>query len=515
MAGQSKKDSRKGFFSDVRLPVAKTYVYPPSRRAMVLVGGGGALLILAVFAFNLTLQRGTLISNGPLSSNHAVFGDDCSTCHTPFGDVTDAQCSVCHEKYGDRLGLHTFAAHYLYRSGDLSRAVARPDEPACFACHTEHVGRDAPITRVDDAPCLACHRYGSFNRRHPEFDVIAAQTPDPANLSFPHALHVREVQTFEDLPDLEASCLYCHNPQPDGKAFQPLDFALHCAACHLNAGEGTGFVPVATPGAPGVLTLATIRARQAPGTAWAASVSPGDFEDRGGQVRKRPLAHADPWVLYNLRRLRWVLYPNDGLADLIQASADVPPDQAAVLYEEALATLRDYADGLRAQPEREVQDDLREIDRLLDLVARRLRDPATPLDATRFALTRAGVPPAAYQNVIDQLTRPCQTCHQVDRATLLRPQPDQRVLRRAAFDHRAHVIDLRCLDCHTAIPIEQLIAPGDDDDPARDNAVIQNLPPLATCQSCHTASKASNACITCHLFHPDKSQRANLLPYMR
>ena len=135
MARPNRKQSKqfkKGFFSDVRLPVAKKYVYAPSRKAMCLFGGFGALLIAFVFVFNTTVQRGTLISNGPLSSNHALFGEDCSTCHTPFGDVTDDKCEVCHEKYGDEVGIHTFASHYLYRSGDFTRLVPSPDEVACL-----------------------------------------------------------------------------------------------------------------------------------------------------------------------------------------------------------------------------------------------------------------------------------------------------------------------------------------------------------------------------------------------
>ena len=92
---------------------------------MFLVGGLGVLVIGVVFVFNVAVEQGGLISNGPLSSNHATFGTDCATCHTPFGAVSDDQCAVCHEKSGDDGRIHTFAAHYLYR-----------DTPASVRCST-------------------------------------------------------------------------------------------------------------------------------------------------------------------------------------------------------------------------------------------------------------------------------------------------------------------------------------------------------------------------------------------
>ena len=104
-------------------------------------------------------------------------------------------------------------------------------------------------------------------------------------------------------------------------------------------------------------------------------------------MRKRPLYHEDPWILENLNRLRSVLYPSSGLADLLKASADVDPQDVRVLYEEALTTLRDYAEALRAQPERDVQDALDEVNQLMQLVTERLRDPYTPLDETRFSIS--------------------------------------------------------------------------------------------------------------------------------
>ncbi len=341
------KHSKKGFFSDVQLPVAKRYVYPSARTLMFMIGGVGAVLIATVFIFNITAQRGTLISNGPLSSNHAPFGTDCATCHEAFDAVSDDKCAVCHEKYGDDVGVHTFTSHYLYRTGDFARVVPDPNEPACSGCHTEHVGREAPITQVADAQCLACHEYGSFNSDHPEFAFASENIPDEANLKFPHAFHVSEVKDRTEVSDLEQTCLYCHNPDRDGKSFQAISFDQHCDTCHLTTSVATPWLPVAEGSAPGVIPLETFQAQQGPGTRWALFMSPNDFQQRGDRVRKRPLEHQDPWVLDNLRQLRSMVYAPNELADLLKASADVEPHEARRLYEEAIATLRDQAETLR------------------------------------------------------------------------------------------------------------------------------------------------------------------------
>ncbi len=417
---------------------------------MFLVGGLGVLVIGVVFVFNVAVQQGGLISNGPLSSNHAAFGTDCTTCHTPFGDVSDDKCAVCHEKYGDETGIHTFVAHYLYRSADTTRlalsAAVRERETPCVACHTEHVGRQALISNVADAQCLPCHAYGSFNERHPAFEASAEELADEANLAFPHTLHVREVMDREDETEAENACLFCHRPEPDGKNFQALDFDQHCAACHdIDETPNLRLAPAgaASSGTPGVLSLERIRAQQAPGTGWAEAMNPIVFQRSGVLVRKRQVRHKDPWIRYNLYRIRQILYPSAGPADSVSA-ADLNP-----------------------------------------------------------ALSQTQV--RAYRRLSSLLTDPCQSCHVLEEAAFLPVQADQDVLRRAVFDHRAHVIQQRCLDCHTAIPIRASLANDTDPPPSLDHAGIVNIPQIDVCQPCHTDDKTANTCITCHLFHPDKS----------
>lgn len=450
MSEPSGTRNKKGSFSAQRLPLAKRYVEPPSRRAMFLLGGLGLLTIGVVFVFNVTVQRGGLISNGPLSSNHATLETDCETCHTPFGEVSDDRCGVCHEKHGDETGIHTFAAHYLYRSTDTTRLAlstpVRDRETPCFACHTEHVGRWAMISDVADAQCLPCHAYGSFNEHHPAFKPSNEARADEANLTFPHTLHVREVMDSEDETGVDNACLVCHRPEADGKNFQPLDFDQHCAECHdLDGTPNLRLAPAgnASSGTPGVLSLERILAQQAPCTTWADAMHPSVFQQSGVLVRKRRVTHKDPWIRYNLDRIRQTLYPAAEPTDSISA-ADV-----------------------------------------------------------NLALSPTQV--RAYRRLSSLLADPCQSCHVIDEAALLPVQADQDVLTRAVFDHRAHVIQQGCLDCHTAIPIRASLADDTDPPPSLDQSGIVNIPEIDVCQRCHAADQAANTCIMCHLFHPDQS----------
>ena len=517
-----KKRASKGFYSDVPLGVAKKYLYPSSRRSMLLWGGLAAGLLAIFAAADFRWRGARFLSNGPVSSAHATFEQDCAACHTPFGEVSSDSCSVCHEKYGDEIGVYSFASHYLYRSNDFQRLKTSEHETTCAACHTEHLGRAAEITRIDDGRCLPCHDFGSFNREHPQFDFVAEGIPDDDALAFTHIHHTREVMERQGLVDVERACLYCHNPRPDGQSFEVIDFDRHCDACHLTAATTTARLPVEGPDAPGVVTLASLVEQQEPGTRWALFANPNEYRQVGPRVSKSPVHHNDEWILYNLRRLRRQLYPDAGLAELLRASADVDAGDVEILYREAVSTLQDYAVGLRSRPEPEIQAELARIEKLLTGVEQALVDPYTPLDETEFLLALDEPRPdlaadavAELEDLVDQLTQPCQQCHAIEQATIARVQDDQDVLDRAEFNHRAHVLQVRCLECHTEIPIANALE-GDvqSGESPVDQAAIQNLPRIEVCQECHQPEVSSNRCVTCHEFHPDKSRRSDLLLYL-
>lgn len=525
----SEPTDRKGTFSDLRLPVAEKYLYPGHRRRLLLLGAAAAAALLAVAAASFFLRGGAFFEAGPLSSGHAVSESDCAACHEPFGEVASDRCSTCHEKYGDDLGVYTFAAHYLYRSNDFNRLVPSEHETACSACHLEHLGREAAITRVADRRCLPCHDFGSFNRRHPQFaplrqDSAAEGIPDDEALKFPHIHHLRELMRTRGVADVERACLYCHTARPDGKGFEPIDFDRHCDACHLTATEKTPRLPIRRPGeaVPGVLTLEAFQDSGGPAARWAFYTDPNEYRRLGNGVVKSPLHHRDRWVLENLRALRRLLYPDAGLADLLEASAEVGAGDTRELYREAVATLEERAAGLRGRPEPEVQGELERIAALLTGLERTLEDPYTPLDETAFLLALGERPRESLaaeeveeiEGLVNDLTEACRRCHRIDRATIARVREDQDLLRRAEFDHRAHILQVRCLECHAEIPILEHLDGTRETDPAIDRAATQNLPRIESCRRCHNPEQASNRCVTCHFFHPNKSRRSDLLLYL-
>ncbi len=519
---KKKKRASKGSYSDVPLSVSRKYLYPSSRRRMLTWGGLAAAAIAIFAAMDFSWRNGRWLSNGPLSSAHATFEQDCSSCHEPFGEVSSDACSVCHEKYGDEIGVYSFASHYVYRSNDFQRIKTSEQETTCAGCHSEHLGREAQITRLDDGRCLSCHEYGSFNQDHPQFDFAAESIPDDDALAFAHTHHTREVMERQRLVDVERACLYCHTPEADGRNFSRLEFDRHCDACHLTAATATARLPVESPEAPGVVTLASLAERQDPGTRWALFANPNEYRQVGSRVSKSPIHHSDPWILENLRGMRRALYPDAGLAELLRSSTDVPAGDLEILYREAVATLEDYALGLRSRPEPEIQAELGRIELLLAGIKRALDDPTTPLDETEFLLAldapRQDLGEDAVAEIellVDQLTQACQQCHKVERATIARVQDDQDLLDRAEFNHRAHILQVRCLECHTEIPIaEGLDGEVKAAETETDRAAIQNLPRIEVCRECHAPSVSSNRCITCHEFHPDKSRRSHLLLYL-
>ena len=60
---------------------------------------------------------------GPVSQNHATFGDRCEACHSSFASVRDEACLVC----------HTGRIH-----SDLEVGT-----PKCRDCHVEHRNAEA------------------------------------------------------------------------------------------------------------------------------------------------------------------------------------------------------------------------------------------------------------------------------------------------------------------------------------------------------------------------------------
>jgi hypothetical protein len=495
---------------------------------MMAIGIVAGAVVLVWFLANGFFFKKSLYSEGPLSFNHASIESDCAKCHESFKAVNNTKCSLCHEKANDRVGTYTFVSHYIYKSGDMKRVKSSQQkygaqELMCASCHPDHKGRNAQITDVPDAKCTRCHEYGSFNKNHPQFEFVRNHIPDDSTLIFTHIRHVKEVLKKIKSVNIEQACLYCHQSEPDGKNFKAISFDAHCADCHQPVALESKSPKLeirdpASPMTPGVETLQMIQARRGPGTEWAFATNPNGFVMKpGNKVQKVPVYHKDPWVLENLKQIRQTLYVDLGLSDLLRSSGSVSSGRRQMVYAEALQALRAYVAGLRGRPEPEIQDDIARIDSLLMAAQSQINTPADSLSDKVFDLRIENENPNLtaqqkkdFESFARKVAGPCLECHMVEHASIVRVQPDQKVLRRAEFDHRAHVLQRRCLECHTDIPVEQAIAGDTTGVTLKDRSSVQNIPMIENCYQCHTPQEASNRCVTCHYMHPNKANRANL-----
>lgn len=505
----------KGSFGAHRLPLAMQYFTPQRLLFYLRSAILAALAVSAYLLLDLNCNQGRAFMPGPLSSNHANFGETCSKCHDLGNTVTNANCSACHEKVGDTLGTYSFASHYVYKSDSLERAQRRrtlTQELPCRTCHIEHRGHMVTLSSVPDKFCTNCHEYGSFNDEHPQFafarpspspvpelvegELIEGKliiAPDDSALHFTHIRHVAEVRKREKLLDVETACLFCHNPDPDGKLFGAINFERHCAACHLTQ-SSTPPLQLATAAEPGVLTIENIRKLNTVESLWARQADPTVFgQAPGGRIVKTRVEHEDEWIIFNLNRLSEA----EGLAALV-ASAN-KRNAGAEIKNRIAAGIKMLSGG----NDIDLQAQLAFMDSTVKAIT--AGRPAA-LDAIAAPALRDA---SALQKKIAQ---PCLECHTLQGGKIAWASGEQDVLHRANFNHRAHILQRRCLECHTEI---NMTPPPADSVAAKigDRASVQNLPRIETCRQCHTQDKASERCITCHDFHPNKAQRANLVRY--
>ena len=477
----------------------------------------GIIAVLLVWA-DLRWAGGDALSGGPLSSAHATLEQTCASCHGgALGEVADAACSECHETGGTsatadetQMALFAFQAHAELRSdGAEPRDIAT--EPACADCHTEHRGRDTSLRRVSDRQCASCHPAHDFARDHPDFGFTREPESDDDSLHFAHGQHVKEVLKRTGWTEPERSCLTCHRPTEDVRGFAAIDFDLHCADCHLGQGSATARLPIddgdlGAEDGPSVWTLERIRNSGLPGTDWSRFMPPTEFRGAGRRVAKIHVEHEDPWILFNLRKLRQLRYGEGGVVDLL-ATADASGEDPRLAYEEAAAALAAQADALRGSADPAMQAELSWIEEELGRVRRSLEDPSTHVKALTLPADDSGfAAPESWDELVADLAAPCATCHRLDRATIVRVEDDQRVLTHATFDHAPHVIDRGCLDCHATLPIRQALETTDLAS-LDDRTEIHNLPAIATCRECHGTEIVASACVDCHTFHPDTASR--------
>jgi c(7)-type cytochrome triheme protein len=229
-------------------------------RSLVRCTWLAGLLALLYAAWTLLPFNRAMLQAGPVSTPHAMFNSDCSTCHTEsfataarllpgnhgVHSTPDVACLVCHPRLD----------HNQHATADN-----------CAECHKEHRG-DALLGRPSDLHCTHCHAglkekhsdskfedVGSM-AGHPEFALWRAkEAVDPGNVEFSHARHMQlkvedKLRAIE--PEVrrlqEMQCAYCHQQQtagggkweaesgkwPVGRGnyMKPIQYDQHCKQCH-------------------------------------------------------------------------------------------------------------------------------------------------------------------------------------------------------------------------------------------------------------------------------------------
>ena len=237
-------------------------------------------------------------SPAPVASVHSTWNGKCAACHVTGASLRpDGQAAslLAATLTGQKPFDHTASDQQCQscHAGPAHHANQKPEEVwACSACHRDHQGAGADLTRVADAACTRCHadiashrddpsRAGrvehnitSFVTDHPPFDSLKQP---PGSLRFNHRLHMLPGQAPKDALDsatknvaavdelyarrlqedglasvdskgvITLQCAYCHEPDnaastanprspavtpASGEYMQPINFERHCAACH-------------------------------------------------------------------------------------------------------------------------------------------------------------------------------------------------------------------------------------------------------------------------------------------
>lgn len=171
------------------------------------------------------VSGGGMFSPGPLAeagapgvvlggvASHAELAGDCGACHAPpvGGGTMGDRCLTCHVE----------TRRETVESTGLHGAVEAVED--CRACHTEHHGAAAELTRVDDL-ALEHGRFGFSLALHRTTargtDFACADCHGPSGFTFD-----------------PGDCRRCHEEyQPDFTAEHANRFGDDCMACHDGSG---------------------------------------------------------------------------------------------------------------------------------------------------------------------------------------------------------------------------------------------------------------------------------------
>lgn len=223
----------------------------------------------------------------------------------------------------------------------------------------------------------------------------------------------------------------------------------------------------------------------------------------------------------NLKQIRNTILVDQGLDAILNTVPNPQHPDVEKRNKEIIIALKEYADQLRGRPESEIQQDLLIIDSLIGLAEKNLNSELRLASLKKVNPVTSQFNPNLTQIQIDGLllmandltsagNKLCQECHILSNAGIVSFDGNQTSLVRAQFDHRAHILQRQCLDCHNVIPVTTEMNPDTAAGKALDISATQNIPGIENCRKCHSKDKTASTCVTCHLFHSNKEHRGNL-----
>ncbi|MEP6808977.1 MAG: cytochrome c3 family protein [Chthoniobacterales bacterium] len=226
-------------------------------------------------------------NTGPLSRSHRALANNCVACHepeslragsaggAPFLQVLndrfrngapsfpriDQACQTCHQ-------------HHAFHEANVV------ENQSCSACHEEHQGPEA-MRAVTTLQCATCHNdralmqasaqigkrlpstqfrlnpkvagaagthhnilklprppdgytvtFASFAEGHPPFQLQRENVRESDVLRFNHQRHLGSSDIPPTKDGKKLDCVFCHQPEPDGRYMRRINFESHCQQCH-------------------------------------------------------------------------------------------------------------------------------------------------------------------------------------------------------------------------------------------------------------------------------------------
>ena len=170
---------------------------------------------------------------GAVSRSHALFGDECTSCHQKaFVPVNATDCLTCHNNLQEHVRVEQFS-------------FASLDATGCLQCHQEHEGNDQLVLN-DSRLCVTCHQNLAATSKglvevpdvvgfsqHPEFRVHGVKSNIDTGLKFPHNIHLDSKGVLNLKEESQVLvCRDCHLVEKEGTKMAFPKFEEHCAACH-------------------------------------------------------------------------------------------------------------------------------------------------------------------------------------------------------------------------------------------------------------------------------------------